>query len=63
MVRREITYKTENRNSIIYVLLHKKNFDNLNLSHITSGLTMQVKTVGFNLKIVLNFFDLVFKLS
>ena len=26
MVRREITYKTENRNTIIYVLLHKGPF-------------------------------------
>ena len=34
MVRREITYKTENRNTIIYVLLHKKIFDNLNVSKV-----------------------------
>ena len=66
MVRREITYKTENTNTIIYVLLHNNNCNILNLGHITSGLTLQVKTVSYNLKIVLsfhNFFELVPKLS
>ena len=37
-VRRKVTYKTENRNNIMYLLLHKNDFNNLNLSHITSGL-------------------------
>ena len=45
ILRREITYKTENN-----VLLHKNDFNNLNLSHITSGFTKQVKIVWFNLK-------------
>ena len=38
MVKSEIRYKTENTNTIIYVLLHKNDFNILNLSHITSGL-------------------------
>ena len=50
MVRREITYKTENRNTIIYLLLHKNDFNNLNLNHITSWLNKQVKIVWFNIK-------------
>ena len=60
MVKREITNRTENtllytiKNTIIYVLLHKNDFNILNLSDITSGLTMHVKTVLFNLKTTLN---------
>ena len=45
MMKREITYKTENANTIIYVLLHKNDFNILNLSHITSRLTIPVNTV------------------
>ena len=59
-------YKTENTNTTIHVPLHQNGFNILNLSYITSGLTLQVKTVSFNLKIVLNFlifFELVLKLS
>ena len=58
--------KTENTFTVIYVLLHWNDFNILNLSHITSRLTIQVRTVWFNLKIVLiflNFFDLVLKFS
>ena len=39
MMKREITYTIENTNNIIYVLLHKNDFNILNLSHITIGLT------------------------
>ena len=58
--------KTENTSLVIYVLLHWNDFNILNLSHITSRLTTQVKTIWFNLKVVLNFlnfFELVLKLS
>ena len=61
ILRREITYKTENN-----VLLHKNDFNNLNLSHITSRFTKRVKIVWFNLKILknfLNFFELALELS
>ena len=43
MVKRE-KYKTENTNTIIHVPLHQNNFNILNISYITSGLTLQVKT-------------------
>ena len=56
MVKRE-KYKTENTNTIIHVPLHQNDFNILNLSYITSGLTLQVKTVSFHLKIVLNFLN------
>ena len=42
MVNREITHKTENTNTIVYVLLHWNNFYIFNLSHITSGVTIQI---------------------
>ena len=45
MVRREITYKTENTNTVIFALLYYNNFNILNLRNITGGLTIQVKTV------------------
>ena len=49
-----------------YICAIALDFHILNLSHITSGLTIQVKTVRFNLKTVSNFlnvFVLVLKLS
>ena len=63
MIRREIPFKTENRNTIISVLLHKNDFNNLNLSHIKSGHTELVKIVSFNIKNFIHFFELVLKLS
>ena len=65
MAKREIKYKTENANTIIYVLLHYNDYNILSLTYITSGLAIQVKTIWFNLKIALdffNFFELVLKL-
>ena len=66
MVKTELTYKTENTKTVICVLLHWNDSSILNLSHITSGLTILVKTVLFKLKTIsnfLNFFELVLKLS
>ena len=45
MLKREITHKTENRNTIIYVIFHLNDFNILNLRLITSGLTIEVKNV------------------
>ena len=36
-------YKTENKNTIVYVLLHKDDFNNLILSHITVDLQKRWK--------------------
>ena len=41
----EITYKTENTNTIACVLVNQKDFSIPNLSPITSGITKQVKIV------------------
>ena len=35
-----VTYKTENTNIVMYVLVHWNDFNIINLSHITSGFTM-----------------------
>ena len=42
IVKREITYKTENINTITYVLLNENDLNIINRSHITSGITIQV---------------------
>ena len=39
MVKKEITYKTKNTNTITYVM-HKNDFNSLNLSHIMIELTI-----------------------
>ena len=53
------------RNIIKHVVDKKNDFNNLKISHITDGLTKQVKIVRFNIKNFknFNFFELVLRLS